>query len=436
MSERIRSRDPLRSPTSSCYSPLPKQPREASPTVNRDEENSLIWANCSTSAVDPKVVGETGAGGESLSFDCLQGYIPSPITEADSGVGEECVAKAVEGVEVSRGSLDSGAEAEMVAAADESSVREEGDGESEMDSDEDSQQDDRSEEEQSDVEDKEEHDCDEEGGSRAEEQQVEGEDADTLEGLEESWAEDEEEIEDDSERAEDDDDDGEWVEEDVVGRAEGDEEEAEDGIEEGRAEGEVGVVFGGEHDEEGEDLNTVVLPEGHQAGGRQDTDALHVTDVDGMAPEDSTQGGRERNWSGRKPPSLRNAAEARLLLEKLTEEGSGLSVSTPFLHSFIDHFITALPEDICSSITEVKTYSNLQEMAMVIRHTLRQLWRRREAIPATFDILKAEVELSDELRRMCTFIQTDDGSEEQQLTLEHWGKFRRLSTSLGLPESG
>ncbi|KAF4708118.1 hypothetical protein FOZ63_020342, partial [Perkinsus olseni] len=128
-------------------------------------------------------------------------------------------------------------------------------------------------------------------------------------------------------------------------------------------------------------------------------------------------------------PFPRNAAEARLLLEKLTEEGSGLSVSTPFLHSFIDHFITALPEDICSSITEVKTYSNLQEMAMVIRHTLRQLWRRREAIPATFDILKAEVELSDELRRMCTFIQTDDGSEEQQLTLEHWGKFRRLSTS-------
>ncbi|KAF4738183.1 hypothetical protein FOZ63_016755, partial [Perkinsus olseni] len=245
---------------------------------------------------DPKVVGETGAGGESLSFDCLQGYIPSPITEADSGVGEECVAKAVEGVEVSRGSLDSGEEAEMVAAADESSVREEGDEESEVDSEEDSQEGDREDEDQSDGEDEDEYDDDDEeekGDSEAGEHQVEGEDADTLEGLEENWAEDKEENEDDSERAEDDDD-GEWVEEDVVGRAEGDEEEAEDGVEDGRAEGRGVVVLGGEHDEEGEDLNTVVLPEGYQAGGREDTDPLHVTDVDGMAPEDSTQGGRER----------------------------------------------------------------------------------------------------------------------------------------------
>ncbi|KAF4753899.1 hypothetical protein FOZ63_002263, partial [Perkinsus olseni] len=433
MSERIRSRDPLRSPTPSSYSPLPKQPREASPTVNREEENSLIWANCSTaSAVDPKVVAEAGAGGESLSFDCLQGYIPSPITEA-SVIGEECVAKAVEGVEVSRGSLDSGEEAEMVDAADESSVREEGDEESEMDSDEDSQQDDREDKDQSDVQDEEEYDDgdeeeeEEKGDSQAGEHQVEGEDANTLEGLE-SWAEDEEENENDSEGAEEDDD-GERVEEDVVGRAEGDEEEAEDGVEEGRAEGEGGVVLGGEHDEEGEDLDTVVLPEGHQAGGRQDTEPLRVTDVDDMTPEDSTQETVKMAEPERpEAPFPRNAAEARLLLEKLTEEGSGLSVSAPFLHSFIDHFITALPEDICSSITEVKTYSNLQEMAVVIRHTLRQLQRRREAIPATFDILKAEVELSDELRRMCTFIQTDDGSEEQQLTLEHWGKFRRLST--------
>ncbi|KAF4678322.1 hypothetical protein FOL47_000051 [Perkinsus chesapeaki] len=398
MSERIRLREPAsHSPAaaSSPYSPSPKLLRESSPQQEGGQENSMVWGNR----------GDEGGGGESLSYDFLEAYWPSP--EGSSGVGGKCVAKAVEDLG-ERESLDANSGQEV--------------GEEELDGEEGDLEGHEGEAGSGKEEEDGREESDNEGVSLGRDGVVIGsgeggykEGLDSHEGSKEGLRQVDEEEE------------------------EAYFEDAEEGT----------VVDGGEVEgncREDEEPGKVVVLEGAE---EEEEDDMHVTvSCIDIFPEEQSEDGSAAAVEQSDPPVKdgpevafpTSPAEARVLLERLTEEGSDLEVSTTFLRTLIDEFITDLPSEVCSSVTEIRTFKTVQEMAGVVRHTLRELQRQREGVPPTFDILKAEVELSDELRRMCTFIQTDDGlAEEEQLTLDHWYRFRGLSipsVCRGLAKSG